>query len=185
MKIAVNQPYYYPYAGYFRLLAATDLFVIYDCCQWNRRGRVHRYQKGSVWVTLPIKKTDRDTTRIMDMQWRDDDEREFSPVEFICTTMHDTCERLGIPFKTIRSSSLNIDQNIKGQDRIIAICKKLGATTYVNSPGGKHLYDTSAFANNGVDLQFLPEYIGSYESIAVRLGKEKPEDIRAEIYANL
>lgn len=185
MKIAINQPYYYPYSGYFRLIAATDLFVIYDCCQWNRRGRVHRYQKGSKWVTLPIKKTDRDTTRIADMQWSDGAECGFSPADFIINTMEDTCERLGIKFKYIRSSSLGINQIIKGQDRIIAICKKVGATAYINAPGGKCLYDNDMFARNGIDLEFLPEYLGSYESVIIRIGKENPENIRSEIYANL
>ena len=36
------QPYFVPYAGYFRLFAASDLFVIYDCVQFPRRGWVHR-----------------------------------------------------------------------------------------------------------------------------------------------
>src|SRR5205085_2599703 len=102
-----------------------DLFVIYDCVQWNRRGRVHRYQKNGKWVTLPIKKTDRDATRIMDMEWQEDAECGFSPLDFIVTTMEDVCERLKLPCKMIRSSILNIHAGLKGQDRIIAICKKL------------------------------------------------------------
>jgi hypothetical protein len=40
--VAIMQPYFIPYAGYFRLFAATDLFVIYDCVQFARRGWVHR-----------------------------------------------------------------------------------------------------------------------------------------------
>ena len=36
------QPYLFPYAGYFRLLSQVDEFVIYDCVQFPRRGRVHR-----------------------------------------------------------------------------------------------------------------------------------------------
>src|SRR6266699_1026744 len=40
--IAVMQPYFIPYAGFFRLFAASDLFVIYDCVQFPRRGWVHR-----------------------------------------------------------------------------------------------------------------------------------------------
>lgn len=184
MRIAINQPYYYPYAGWFRLFADSDLFVIYDCCQWNRCGRVHRYQnKNGGWTTLPIKKTNRDITRIMDMQWNDDAECGFSPVDFIVSTMQDCCERLNIPFKTIRSSSLNIDPAIKGQDRIIAICKKVGATEYINSPGGKDLYDAEAFRSHGIELEFLPEYKGSHASIIERIGKEKPENIKREILA--
>ena len=40
--MAIMQPYFIPYAGYFRLFAASDLFVIYDCVQFPRRGWVHR-----------------------------------------------------------------------------------------------------------------------------------------------
>lgn len=59
--IAVMQPYFIPYAGYFRLFAASDLFVIYDCVQFPRRGWVHRNriadQNGmNRWLTLPLEK---------------------------------------------------------------------------------------------------------------------------------
>jgi hypothetical protein len=53
------QPYLYPYAGYFRLLAAADEFVVFDCVQFPRRGRVHRCEvpgpNGLLeWLTLPL-----------------------------------------------------------------------------------------------------------------------------------
>ncbi len=53
------QPYFIPYAGYFRLLATTDLFVLYDCVQFPRRGWVHRNRLPDAsgqpqWLTLPL-----------------------------------------------------------------------------------------------------------------------------------
>ena len=65
-RIAVMQPYYYPYAGYFRLLAAADEFVLLDCVQFPRRGRVHRCQVPGPagveeWLTLPLAAQPRDT----------------------------------------------------------------------------------------------------------------------------
>lgn len=61
MRIAIMQPYFIPYAGYFRLFLAADLFVIFDCVQFPRRGWVHRNRlpnsEGSLqWLTLPLKK---------------------------------------------------------------------------------------------------------------------------------
>ncbi len=55
------QPYFSPYAGYYRLFAAVDVFVILDCVQFPRRGWVHRNQfsrrdNSLDWLTLPIKK---------------------------------------------------------------------------------------------------------------------------------
>jgi hypothetical protein len=62
--IAVMQPYFFPYLGYYRLLAAADIFVHLDCVQFPRRGYVHRNQmpkyppNGSEqqkhWLTLPL-----------------------------------------------------------------------------------------------------------------------------------
>ena len=30
MKLAIMQPYFLPYVGYFQLMAAVDLFIVYD-----------------------------------------------------------------------------------------------------------------------------------------------------------
>jgi hypothetical protein len=62
--VAIMQPYFLPYAGYFRLFAASDLFVIYDCVQFPRRGWVHRNRLVDArgverWVTLPLAKAPR------------------------------------------------------------------------------------------------------------------------------
>ena len=59
MRVAVMQPYFYPYMGYFQLLAAVDLFVVFDSVQFPRRGRVHRCEvpdglSGARWLTLPL-----------------------------------------------------------------------------------------------------------------------------------
>ena len=40
MKLGIMQPYFFPYAGYFRLFAHVDEFVIFDCVQFRRRGRM-------------------------------------------------------------------------------------------------------------------------------------------------
>jgi hypothetical protein len=188
MKIAIMQPYYYPYAGYFRLFAATDIFVILDDVQWNRRGRVHRFESKGKWITLPIKKTSRDTTRICDLQWQEKIKEKYcgvGPINLIIGSIFNMCLELKIPFNTIRSSRMNLSDDFRGQGRIIAICKKLGATEYINSPGGRHLYDEEEFIRNGIKLTFLPEYKGSYDSIIERISREKPEDIRKEIYENI
>lgn len=57
--VAIMQPYFIPYAGYFRLISESDLFVIYDCVQFPRRGWVHRNELtdsngASRWLTLPL-----------------------------------------------------------------------------------------------------------------------------------
>lgn len=59
--VAVMQPYFIPYSGYFRLFAAADVVVMFDCVQFPRRGWVHRNRlplaNGELaWLTLPLEK---------------------------------------------------------------------------------------------------------------------------------
>lgn len=73
--VAVMQPYFYPYAGYFRLFAAAETFVIFDDVQFPRRGRVHRCEVpgpgGALeWLTLPLARQPRDTA-IKDLAFAD------------------------------------------------------------------------------------------------------------------
>ena len=74
--VAIMQPYFLPYAGYFRLFAATDLFVIYDCVQFPRRGWVHRNRLVDAsgkerWLTLPLTKVPQQTL-IRDLRFSPD-----------------------------------------------------------------------------------------------------------------
>jgi WbqC-like protein family len=60
------QPYFFPYAGYYRLLVAAETFVIFDDVQFPRRGRVHRCEVPGPdgtpeWLTLPLARQPRET----------------------------------------------------------------------------------------------------------------------------
>ena len=62
---------------------------------------------------------------------------------------------LGIKTELILSSNLNKDDSLKGQNKILEICKILKADTYYNAIGGKELYDKEVFEDNGISLHFL------------------------------
>lgn len=62
---------------------------------------------------------------------------------------------LGITTKLIVSSTLEKDCTLKGQDKVLEICKLLGATEYYNAIGGQELYSFSDFRRQGVKLSFL------------------------------
>ena len=60
MHIAIMQPYFLPYLGYFQLMAAADRFVIYDTVEYTKKGWVNRnrlLRDGEpVTFSLPLKK---------------------------------------------------------------------------------------------------------------------------------
>jgi len=59
-KIAIMQPYFLPYIGYFQLINAVDEFVVYDNIQFSKRGWINRnrYQINGkeALFSVPIKK---------------------------------------------------------------------------------------------------------------------------------
>ena len=63
MKISIMQPYFFPYLNYFKLIEMSDIFIILNDVQFQRRGWVHRnkfvnrHNKNyNDWLTLPLKK---------------------------------------------------------------------------------------------------------------------------------
>lgn len=217
VRISVMQPYFAPYAGYFRLMCDVDAFVVLDQVQFPRGGWVHRNRlrrlDGSLaWLTLPLARAPRDTV-IADLAyapgkktWAANASRRFvalrepapqvdrclpligaaeSPCESLLRLLGRFAETLGIAPRVVRQSELPLPPELKGPERIYEICAQLGAVRYVNSPGGRDLYDPDAFRRRGVALEFLPEYRGPMDSILQRLHDAPAHDIANEIRANL
>ena len=60
MKLALMQPYFFPYIGYFQLIAAVDVFVVYDDVQFIKNGWINRNRillnNAASWITLPVER---------------------------------------------------------------------------------------------------------------------------------
>ncbi|NAW34714.1 WbqC family protein [Halomonas alimentaria] len=58
MKLAVMQPYLFPYIGYFQLIHASDLFLIYDDVAYIKQGYINRNTisspNGVARFTIPV-----------------------------------------------------------------------------------------------------------------------------------
>jgi hypothetical protein len=211
-RIAIMQPYFVPYAGYFRLFAEADLFVIFDCVQFPRRGYVHRNQlpdgQGRAkWLTLPVMPAPR-SAAIRALEFADDAVQKFAVarrkfpslrevpeawealfaemqgplVPWLASSLELCCGALELDCPTILSSTLDIPAHHTGQDRIIEICKTLGATSYLNAPGGRNMYTHEAFRREGIELSFLPPYAGSTWSVLFDLLADKDSSVAANMH---
>jgi hypothetical protein len=58
-SIAIMQPYFFPYIGYFQLIAAVDIFIVYDNIKYTKKGWINRNRllnRGKdVMFSLPLK----------------------------------------------------------------------------------------------------------------------------------
>ena len=214
--LAVMQPYFMPYLGYFRLLRDVDLFVSFDCVQFPRRGWVHRNQlhlanRSLAWLTLPVERSSREAL-IRDLVfddratfWLTDAARRFpalrepaagdvlrdagtprpggSVAAFLFAQLEGLRDRLSLRCELQRSSPLELPSELRGQERILEICRMVGAKRYLNAPGGRTLYDPVKFAEAGVELAFLPDWTGSYDSVLEGLILEGASVLSAELSA--
>ena len=211
--VAVMQPYFAPYAGYYRLLAAADVFVIFDCVQFPRRGWVHRNRlpdaKGeAAWLTLPLAAAPYEAN-IADLTFAPDApaamaERlrafpsmtapsapaleflhaapfEGGLVDYLEAQIRVACRLLGLAPRLLRSSTLGVAPELRAQDRILEIVRRVGGAHYVNAPGGVGLYDPATFAEAGVTLHFLDPHDGPNWSLLHRLSVEPVEALGEEI----
>jgi hypothetical protein len=212
------QPYFFPYGGYFRLFAAVDQFVVFDCVQFPRRGRVHRTEVpcprgGREWLTLPLAHQPRDVL-IRDLafgsgararfdrtlaryRWLDtargegaDDVRAllFGPMnsvlDFVEGSLRLVVKLLDFEVPIIRSSTLDLDPRLRGEQRVIAAATAVGATQYVNAPGGRALYDHGRFERAGLELMYLSGYAGRFFELLPALVSEPLRRIQQDILAS-
>jgi hypothetical protein len=69
---------------------------------------------------------------------------------------------LELTARVIRSSALAKEDHLSGEERVIDMCRLLGATRYVNPIGGVKLYSTENFARYGISLSFLDSRVAAY-----------------------
>jgi len=61
MNIAIMQPYFFPYVGYFDLINCVDKLIVYDTVQyiqdgWINRNRILHPNSGWQYISVPLKK---------------------------------------------------------------------------------------------------------------------------------
>ena len=190
MKVAVMQPYLFPYIGYWQLINAVDKFVILDDVNYIKKGFINRNRiliNGVEHIfTVPLEKASQNK-RIMDMKLNFSvKERqklvqsieyaykkapffeevipmikniifydEIRLIDYICNSMRAVMDYLKIGTALYKSSETEKDAGLKGQGRILSLCQKMGADTYVNPSGGRALYSHKDFTDNGIKLCFL------------------------------
>lgn len=72
-------------------------------------------------------------------------------------------EYLDISTEIMMSSKIDKDNSLKGQNKVIDICRILDAKEYYNAIGGINLYSHDYFESQGINLKFLKTEIITYK----------------------
>lgn len=205
MKLAIMQPYLFPYIGYYQLIYAVDKFVVYDDVAFIKQGWINRnnilLNNNKHLFFAPVKnissfKKINETEIDYKFNWtrktlltfeqaykKAPFYKEVMPIiesvflskkttisELACESLFQVSNYLNLKTEFQKTSVGYNNQELKGQDRVIDICLKENAATYVNPIGGQELYQKEAFNKKGVVLNFIktdPIYYKQYSSAFV------------------
>jgi len=185
--LAVHQPNYAPWLGWFVKAAVADRFVLLDDAQFPKASWVNRARvlgpNGPEYLTVPVRHPGRipiREVRISDPAWRAKHLRKVqafharSPglgiaeevlagagldgIEGLSEANEVVLRRmlraLGIDRELVRSSSLGVEAG-DPTDRHLALCRAVGARTYLSGRGAQAYNDPARFEAAGIALAYL------------------------------
>lgn len=186
MKVAIHQPHYFPYPGFFHKLNLADVFVIMDNTQYDKRYTNRNKiitPNGWVWLSVPINKDHkfRPVSEVEinnELDWKQTHRQKihhsYSGSKFFhlyrdyfehlfeknwdllfdldLETTKQVMNWLGMKTKLVLESELNVTGT--STQRLVNICKALGADTYISGAGGKNYLDEKLFEKNNIILGY-------------------------------
>ena len=139
MKIAIMQPYFFPYIGYFQLIAAVDLFIVYDNIKYTKKGWINRnrmLQGGKdVMFSLPLR-SDSDALDVRDRALAPDFNRNKLLNQLRGAYGH--APHFADVFPMIERAVRHDDPNLFGflNHALACACGHLGLTTPIRASSG-------------------------------------------------
>lgn len=190
MKLAIMQPYFFPYIGYWQLIHAVDRFVIYDDVNYIKGGWINRNRLlingEATYITAPLHQSSPfkwicSTTLQPSLLWRDklvktventyrkaSYFKEVFPVvesliryqtnnlsDYLAHQLQILSAFMAIDTEFVVTSRCYGNNDLVAQERVLDICNREGARTYINPQGGQSLYADEAFSQAGIDLRFI------------------------------
>jgi|SRR5579872_5295106 len=217
MKVAIHQPQYFPYGGFFHKLSLSDLYVVMDDAQYDKRftnrNRIIA-PGGPVWISVPINKTQRFAPNLEveinnDMRWQNLHwrrlELSYNKSRFFqlykgyfeqlykkewkmlfdldLETLGQVISWLGLKIEIVRESELGVLS--RSTERLVDVCKAVGADTYIAGSGSKNYMDESVFERNNITVEYQKWVPVPYRQHLAKEGQFIPNLSIIDMLANL
>ena len=196
MKLSINQPYFFPYLGYFSLLHRTDKFVVFDITKYTSKSWMTRNTiKNDAYIKVPVKKAEI-VKDVIALPWKErvlnqlkiyaDSPYYYEVTELVervdgrtlvdvnLSALELVCRYLGVKLDYICASWLDIPK-CDTWEWAPVISEILRADEYMNLPGGRDKFDPKDFEKRGIELSFTDKYPSG--SILHHMMEKSPDEI--------
>lgn len=176
MILTIHQPNFIPWLPFFLKMASADVFILLRHCQYEKSGFQNRFNRAGIWYTLPTKK-DGSQSLIVDKLYVEL-EKNWSKIHARLSAIHPTLGRIldgwkesGVVTPSLANTNEAIIRDIAARlgiktrieqdfptsdtrdDRLIALCKKYGADTYLAGPSGPKYMEARKWREAGIRVE--------------------------------
>jgi len=187
MKIAVHQPNFLPYLGFWDKMKQSDIFVLLDNVQFEKNSYTNRCYiktpKGTKWLTLPIKytfgllineielfnyfKIRNDIIKTIEFNYKKSNNfnKVFPILKNILKKDYTKLSDLNIDLILKIKDLLNLKTKIEiasnyiiegtKTERLINICHKFNADTYLSGIGGMNYQNNDLYQKANINLEYI------------------------------
>ena len=167
MIVTIHQPNFVPWYPYFQKIEQADVFVLLGNCQFEKNGYQNRFYLKDKWNTLSVKKG----LELINKNYYIDHIKDWSKIKdrlfehrnvlsemdnLITNNLYETNKNiiLHLMNKLNIATSLVEDYptNLNSTERLIDLCKKYNATTYLAGQGGKEYLNESLFEKENIKV---------------------------------
>lgn len=186
MTVAILQPMFIPWAGYFDLMAKSDTFIVLDNVQytkadWRNRNRI-KTSDSIIWFTVPVHAKGVLEKNINEVKIDDPSpwkkkhltslEMSYKRAPFFDEILQIIREAFGrnytflvdlnmdllmrirkyLSLETTILMSSDMASSGKKDERLLSLCKEVGATRYLSGPAAKNYLRESIFTAEGIEV---------------------------------
>jgi hypothetical protein len=172
MTISIHQPNFFPWYPFFQKVEKSQKFILLNQSQFQKNNLQNRFSMDDKWYTISV---NRGLDPIFTKKYlspTDDWERikkslpeykkileKFDP--FIGHDLKDTntniikkiCDIIEVDTEILS----DYPTELKASERILDICLKFEASTYISGISGKKYLDLEIFKKNGIEVFFQKE----------------------------
>jgi hypothetical protein len=183
--IAIRQPGYFPYLGFFKKIQTCDIFVFFDDAQyairaWDNRNKI-KQDGETMWISVPVSepfKKKLNEIKIANNEWIpkhilaikknyqrapyfkdywEDIESILNKkweklIDLNLALIEHFIQVLDIKTKIIRSSELDVEGS--SSKKLLNICKKINADSYLSGIMGREYLDERIFKKEKINVVY-------------------------------
>jgi len=133
MKLAIMQPYFFPYLGYFSLINLSERFILFDTVQsirrgWIERNRILKPNGEFLYIKVPLEKYSRKTLikelKIRNERWREKILAQLVPYKKNAPFYQPTLDLINESWNIETDSIVQLNENV-----LKTVCSYIGIQT--------------------------------------------------------